>query len=167
VAGLNFDAEAKRLASAQFTAVSADTPAAHLHPAPPPPEPSELDRWLAEGDRQRDAQEPEAVATYERILAKYPDVPRAQYGLGVASVIRGDVERAKTLLQKVIQRLAGAAAAPEADPQTLAWAHIWLARIYDVEERRDLAMPEYRAALGVEGAPQSARSAAQRGLDKP
>lgn len=166
VAGLDFDGEAKRLATAQFTALSADAPAANLHPAPPPPEPSELDRWLAEARQQLDAQDPAAAASFERILAKYPEVPRAQYGLAVASVIRGDVERAKNLLQKVIQKLVGVAST-EADPQTLAWSHIWLARIYDVEERRDLAMPEYRAALGVEGAPQSARSAAQRGLDRP
>jgi tetratricopeptide (TPR) repeat protein len=164
---LNFNAEAKRLATVQFAAVSADAPNVSPHPAPPRPEPSELERWLAEGRQQLDAQDPAAVATYERILAKYPDVPRAQYGLGVASVIRGDVERAKALLQKVVQALSQAGGGPDADPQTLAWSHVWLARIYDVEERRDLAVPEYRAALGVEGAPQSARSAAQRGLEKP
>lgn len=167
LASLDFGAEARRLATVQFAALSAEAPATNVQPAPPPPEPSELDRWLAEGRQQLDAQDKAAVATYERILAKYPDVARAQYGLAVASVIRGEAERAKTLLQKVIQTLSGTGGTPEADPQTLAWAHIWLARIYDVEERRDLAVPEYRAALGVEGAPQSARSAAQRGLEKP
>jgi tetratricopeptide (TPR) repeat protein len=167
VAGLNFDAEAKRLASVQFAAVSVDASAPIVHPAAPAPEPSELDRWLAEGRQQLDAQDPAALATFERIFAKYPDVARGQYGLAVASVVRGDVERARALLQKVIQTLTAAGGTPEADPQTLAWSHVWLARIYDVEERRDLAVPEYRAALGVEGAPQSARSAAQRGLEKP
>ena len=167
LAGLDFGAEAKRLATVQFAAVSAEGPAATAPPAPPPPEPSELDRWLAEGSQQLDAQDPAALATFERILAKYPNVPRGQYGLAVASVIRGDGQRAKALLQKVIQALSQANGTPDADPQSLAWSHVWLARIYDVEERRDLAMPEYRAALGVEGAPQSARSAAQRGLEKP
>jgi tetratricopeptide (TPR) repeat protein len=167
IESLDFGAEAKRLGSVQFTALSGDAPVAEAPAAPARPEPSELERWLAEGRDQLDAQNPAAEATYERILAKYPDVPRAEFGLAVASVIRGDVERAKTLLQKVIHALTAAGSTTDADPQTLAWSHVWLARIFDVEERRDLAMPEYRAALGVEGAPQSARSAAQRGLEKP
>lgn len=36
--------------------------------------------------------------------------------------------------------------------------------MYDVEGKRDLAVLEYRAALAVQGAPNSARDAAQRGI---
>ncbi|NDQ58785.1 MAG: tetratricopeptide repeat protein, partial [Acidipila sp.] len=169
LAGLDFDREAKRLANVQFAALTPDATAAAERQvaAPPPAEPSELERMLAEAKKQGDAQDPAAVLAYERIIQKYPDAPAAQYGLARALVIKGDVDRAKTMLQKVIQELSAEGAAAGADPQTLSWSHIWLARIYDVQERRDLAVPEYRAAMGVDGAPQSARSAAQKGLEKP
>jgi hypothetical protein len=164
--GLNFEAEGKRLEKIQFAAVpESQANDATLHPVVAP-EPSELERWLAEGQRQLAAQDKEAIATFERILAKYPGEPRAQYGLAVASVIRGDSERATNLLRQVIATLSPAGE-PAGDPRTLAWAHIWLGRIFDVEERRDLAVPEYRRALGVPGVPESARVAAQKGLDKP
>jgi tetratricopeptide (TPR) repeat protein len=167
IAGLDFDAEAKRLSRVQFAAASSDAPAPADSSAPAPVEPSEQERLLAAARKLGDAQDPAAVAAYESILEKYPELPEAQYGLARALVIRGDVERAKALLQKVIQRLSAEGTAAGADPHTLAWAHVWLARIYDVQERRDLAVPEYRLALGIDGAPQSARSAAQKGLEKP
>jgi hypothetical protein len=37
--------------------------------------------------------------------------------------------------------------------------------MYDVEGQRDLAVAEYQAALTVAGAPESARIAAQRGVE--
>ena len=37
--------------------------------------------------------------------------------------------------------------------------------MYDVEGQRDLAIAEYQAALAVPGAPDSARSAAQHGVE--
>ena len=37
--------------------------------------------------------------------------------------------------------------------------------MYDVEGKRDLAVLEYRAALAVAGAPDAARTAAQRGIE--
>ena len=51
------------------------------------------------------------------------------------------------------------------DPSNLSWSHIYLGRMYDVEGQRDLAVAEYRAALAVAGAPESARAAAQHGVD--
>src|SRR5207302_10414694 len=44
------------------------------------------------------------------------------------------------------------------DPLILAWSHVYLGRIHDVDGNRELAVSEYRAALAVEGAPESARS---------
>jgi hypothetical protein len=51
------------------------------------------------------------------------------------------------------------------DPSNLSWSHIYLGRMYDVEGKRDLAVLEYRAALAVAGAPDSARTAAQHGIE--
>jgi tetratricopeptide (TPR) repeat protein len=187
IGSLNLTAEAKRLENVKFTAEAAARPAADsaAHPAVvrvPVAQPSELERSLAEGERQLAAKDARAAAeTFQKILEKHPNVPRAQYGLGVAVIVNGHVERGKELLEQVIQELTNAQAAPSAaapgsdsagdaavtpasDPRTLAWAHVWLGRIYEETERRDLAEVEYRAALAVEGAPNAAKAAAQRGL---
>ena len=50
----------------------------------------------------------------------------------------------------------------------IAWSHIYLGRIFDLNENRDAAVTEYRAALNVAGtALPEAKVAAERGLDKP
>ncbi|HJY87595.1 MAG TPA: hypothetical protein VKE24_12225, partial [Candidatus Acidoferrales bacterium] len=52
------------------------------------------------------------------------------------------------------------------DPLIQSWSHVYLGRIYDVDGNRELAVSEYRAALAIEGAPETARLAAQRGIQK-
>jgi tetratricopeptide (TPR) repeat protein len=122
---------------------------------------------LAEGQRQISARNgAAAAASFEHILASHPDDLRATYGLAVASALLGKPDRARELFSKVI------AAAPSTpsdtstrpDPSNLSWSHIYLGRMYDVEGQRELAVTEYRAALAVAGAPESARAAAQRGV---
>jgi hypothetical protein len=46
----------------------------------------------------------------------------------------------------------------------LAWSHVYLGRIFDLEEDRTSAINEYQAALAVVGAPESALVAAQQGV---
>src|SRR6266849_6680662 len=129
---------------------------------------TELDRWLAEGERQIAAQNAAgAAAAFERVLAKYPEQPRALYGLAVAAVLQGDADHAKELFGRLVVN------PPPSDPRLgtkdpliLAWSHVYLGRIYDVDGNRELAVSEYRAALAVEGAPESARRAARRGIEK-
>ena len=59
---------------------------------------SELDVWLAEGDRDIASQNAAAAeATFEKVLAKYPNQPRATYGLAIASVLSGNADRAEQL----------------------------------------------------------------------
>ena len=49
-------------------------------------------------------------------------------------------------------------------PNLLAWSHIYLGRIHDLEGERDQALGEYQAALAVSGAPDTAGAAGQRGV---
>jgi hypothetical protein len=49
----------------------------------------------------------------------------------------------------------------------LAWAHIYLGRLLDMENKRDLAVRHYRQALESGEIASGARLAAQRGLDTP
>ena len=191
IRGVNLAAEAKRLANLKFAAASeaqtGETSALASQPASletPPVEVSELDQWLLDGENQlADKDTKAARATFERVLEKYPSVPRAQYGLAVCVIVEGEEDRGKALLEQVVAELNPSSRAPEtrgttlsgapgpalpasalADSRTLAWAHVWLGRIYDQRGLHDLAGVEYRAALAVENAPQSALAAAQRGL---
>jgi hypothetical protein len=53
------------------------------------------------------------------------------------------------------------------DPRTLAWSHIYLGRIYDIQENRQLAMDHYHAALAAGDPAADTKAAAERGLTSP
>jgi tetratricopeptide (TPR) repeat protein len=168
---IDVDAERRRLSTVKFADAApagevapennkpAINPAASADPA---------DSDLAEGQRQITARNgTAAAAAFEKVLAEHPDDPRAIYGMAVASALQGKPEQAREYFTKVIAAaqnpLADKSARP--DPPNLSWSHIYLGRMYDVEGKRDQALLEYRAALAVEGAPESARAAAQRGIE--
>ncbi|MGB0035811.1 MAG: hypothetical protein WBP79_10085 [Candidatus Acidiferrales bacterium] len=170
VHGIDVAAEQKRLKGFTFAAIE----------TAPPPQPadagasdqtSELDTWLAEGDHQIAARDVAAATeTFEKILEKYPDEPRAIYGLAIVSVLSGKATLAKELFERLVSPPAATGpgaqkAAATTDPTILAWSHVYLGRIHDLELDRELAVNEYRAAIAVEGAPEAARVAAERGAE--
>jgi hypothetical protein len=53
------------------------------------------------------------------------------------------------------------------NPRVLAWSHIFLGRIKDVEQDRDGAIAEYKAALTVRDGQPDTKEAAETGLKKP
>ena len=53
------------------------------------------------------------------------------------------------------------------EPKVLAWSHIYLGRIFDLQEERDAAVEQYRAALQAGSTLPEAKAAAERGLKKP
>src|ERR1019366_1064843 len=174
VRGIDVEAEARRLRGVQFAAAetagdSASAPeivhgAASKSAASYDPEEEDL----AEGQRQIAVRNgAAAAAAFERILASHPDNLRATFGLAVAAALLGQPDRARELFSKVIAASPNPPTGPGAqlDSANLSWSHIYLGRMYDVEGQRDLAVAEYRAALAVEGAPESARAAAQRGVE--
>ncbi|HMD32185.1 MAG TPA: tetratricopeptide repeat protein [Candidatus Acidoferrales bacterium] len=180
---IDLAAEAKKAANVHFAA--AEKPGVQTVEtgvtAPAAADPTELEIWLKNGEselEQKDVRS--AKATFQRLLEKYPGVPRAQFGLAVTVIVDGEVERGRGLLEQVVSELTNpgatqgealgvqpGAAPPQAnqpDPTTLAWAHVWLGRIHSEQGRSELAGVEYRAALAVDGAPDAARAAAQRAL---
>jgi hypothetical protein len=161
--GISLGEEGKRLETVQFAPLEV-APAA----AEPAAELTELDEWIIEGDRQIAGQDGVAAgATFERIIAKFPGQPRALYGLAVSLVLRGEVDKAKVLFQDLVTATSsGPQTSEKKPPFVVAWSHVHLGRIYDLERHRELALSEYRAALAVEGAPDAARIAARRGLEK-
>jgi tetratricopeptide (TPR) repeat protein len=172
IKGIDVDAERRRLSAVKFADASPSDQSApernQMAAKPATPDLSTpLADDLAEGQRQISARNgAAAAAAFERYLAAHPEDERATYGLAVASALQGKPDQARELFTKVIAAsenpLAGAAA--QHDPSNLCWSHIYLGRMYDVEGKRDLAIVEYRAALAVAGAPDSARNAAQRGI---
>jgi hypothetical protein len=183
IAAIDVPVEQKRLQNVKF---SPENPA----PAPKPETEAEasrsdLDRLLAQGDRQIAVQDAAgAAATFENILAKYPGQPKAEYGLAIASVMAGNGERAEQLFSKLVAPASAAsgtgstgnangsdngdAVSPgRPDATILSWSHVYLGRICDLKGEREAAVHEYLGALAVDGAPEAARVAAQRGMDEP
>jgi hypothetical protein len=132
--------------------------------APPPstiPNDSEAIASLTEGERRIAEKNPRAAeAEFKRVLIKYPEQPRAWYGLGLVALLDHDGARAK----EVFGRLTSGEHAATSDPLVLVWSHIYLARILDDEGQIEQAKSEYQAALSVSGGPEQARQAAQKGL---
>jgi tetratricopeptide (TPR) repeat protein len=170
VAGIDVRAEKERIEKIKFSPNEPE-PAPEEADKPAKTEISELDRWLADGDLQIAAQDVSgATTTFEKVLEKYPNEPRAIYGLAIASVLAKDADRAKALFTSLVYAPGGAPKAPQegenaVDPTIAAWSHVYLGRIYDLEDERELALIEYRAALAVDGAPEAARVAAERGAE--
>jgi hypothetical protein len=116
---------------------------------------------LTEGERRIAEKNPRAAeASFQRVLAKYPDQPKALYGIGLVALLDHDAARAK----EVFGRLTAGDHAATQDPMVMAWSHIYLARIYDDEGHAEEAKTEYQAALAVSGGPEQAKQAAQKGL---
>jgi hypothetical protein len=116
---------------------------------------------LTEGEKRIAEKNPRAAeASFKSVLIKYPNQPRAWYGLGMVAVLDHDAVTAK----EVFGRLTSGEHAASQDPMVMAWSHVYLARIFEDEGQMERAKTEYQAVLSVQGAPAQAQQAAQKGL---
>lgn len=159
-------AQTVKFASAENAPRQGDTSAEQVvrqrkpHPTTIPND-SEAIADLTEGERRIAEKNPRAAETsFQRVLAKYPDQPRAWYGIGLVALLDRDAVRAK----EVFGRLTAGEHAASLDPMVLTWSHIYLARIYEDEGQAEQAKTEYQAALAVNGGPEQAKQAAQKEL---
>ncbi|MGP8271190.1 MAG: hypothetical protein ACLQLH_14070 [Terracidiphilus sp.] len=81
---------------------------------------------------------------------------RANFILARAAILTGHPDDAMDGFQKTI--------ATSKEPRLLAWSHIYLGRMLDLDCKRDQAISEYTAALTVRDGQQDTRLAAERGL---
>jgi tetratricopeptide (TPR) repeat protein len=102
---------------------------------------------------------PEAGRLAQDSLTEKEDPARAYFVLASVATFSGDMQGAQTNFQKALE--AGN------DPRVVAWSHIYLGRIFDLQGERDSALAQYNAALATGGAPSEARTAAQRGIQQP
>ncbi|HWZ42002.1 MAG TPA: DUF4932 domain-containing protein [Candidatus Saccharimonadales bacterium] len=84
---------------------------------------------------------------------------RAFFILARASLLLKDLEGAQQYFGRAIESAH--------DPRTLAWSHIYLGRILDIQEQRDTAVTHYRAALNAGDPTPDTRTAAEKGLASP
>ncbi|MBX5495289.1 MAG: hypothetical protein IRZ15_08125 [Bryobacteraceae bacterium] len=169
VKGVDLAREDKRLEGVQFATERA---ARIAKPAPPPQEPTGAAKTLADAEdlyRARDLEK--AKGAYLRVLQEADERrlhASAYYGLARISLLQNDPESAQELFGKALQS--------EPEPQVKAWCLVYLARLSEAlakaaeadgrSAETDLADAAryYREALGVEGASDAARQAAQQGL---
>ena len=81
---------------------------------------------------------------------------RANFILARVAIMTGHPDAAIDDFQKTI--------ATSKDPRLLAWSHIYLGRMLDLDCRRDQAVTEYQAALSARDGQQDTRLAAERGV---
>jgi hypothetical protein len=90
----------------------------------------------------------------EAALKTNPGNPEAHYLMGRIDLIENDPSEAFDHLSQTVQL--------SHDPRTIAWAHIYLGRMYDVAQP-----PEYRAALANRDSQPDTRMAAEKGIKQP
>ncbi len=102
---------------------------------------------------------PSAKDLYLKALTETTVKPlhaKAYYGLARIAILQKDPEVGDRLFRKVLEL--------EPDAYTKSWSLLYLARLADSQGDRERAQEHYKAALAVEGAPDSVRKAAEKGL---
>jgi tetratricopeptide (TPR) repeat protein len=84
------------------------------------------------------------------------DAARANFILARTAILTGHADQAIEGFQKTL--------ATSKESRLLAWSHIYLGRMLDLECKRDEAVAEYKSALAVRDGQQDTRLAAERGV---
>jgi tetratricopeptide (TPR) repeat protein len=120
---------------------------------------------LAEA-RLADGDVADARAMAEKVLADHADTPasiaqcaRADFILARVALLSGQPQQAIEDFQKTL--------ATSKENRQLAWSHIYLGRLLDLECNRPAALAEYNEAMAVRDWQQDTRLAAERGLKQP
>ena len=125
-----------------------------------PPEPTGVSKTLEDAEQAYLARDlAHAKDSYLEVLKQTTEPPmhaKAYYGLARIAVLERDPELGDRLFRKVLEL--------QPDPVTKSWSLLYLARLADSQSDRGQAQEFYKAALAVEGAPDSVRQAAEKGL---
>ncbi|MBV9671059.1 MAG: tetratricopeptide repeat protein [Acidobacteriales bacterium] len=109
---------------------------------------------LAQGDYQAAER-----AAQEVVAAGSADSGRALFVLAMASTKQGETEEARGYFERTLQ--------VAKEPRLLAWSHIYLGRIADLQQDRESALSHYNAALNSGDDSADTKAAAQKGIDHP
>ena len=97
----------------------------------------------------------QALTVHSDTLQSVADTARANFILARAAIMNGHPEEAINRFQTTL--------ATTKEPRLLAWSHIYLGRMLDLDCKRDQAMAEYKRALETRDGQQDTRLAAERG----
>jgi len=76
------------------------------------------------------------------------------------ALMENDRQSAGDFFQKALQ-------SPSSENSTKVWAHIYLARLHDIEGDRQEALAEYQSAIRIGDNTRNAQDVAQKGLQEP
>ena len=149
---LDTRAEIKQVEQIQFVS-KADSDVLHLEG----PGPNKL---LIEAEKRLNSKDPVgAQKLAQQVLdEKTGDSGRALFILAEAATMTKNIKGAVDYFQQALSATQ--------EPKVIAWSHIYLGRIFDLQEDRDSAVGHYKAALSASTDLPEAKAAAQRGLDK-
>jgi len=152
--GIDIGKEVRRTAQIQFAGEAAPE---LLHLARPRNE-----ALLLNAERRLSAGDIEAAQkmAQQALEEDQEDPGRALFILAEIATRNKDMEGARTYFERALQIAH--------EPKVIAWSHIYLGRIFDLKEERDVAVDHYRAALSAAGVGMpEAKSAAERGIEQP
>jgi len=87
------------------------------------------------------------------------DPAHAAFILARCAILGGDSDTARKYFKQTIEIAT--------DARMVAWSHIYLGRILDMQDQRDEALTHYRAALAAGDPRAETKTAAERGLEQP
>ena len=152
VYGMDVPEEQGRVKNIQFVEEGSSDVVSRPEPRPHGLDLAELD--LVKGDPQT------AASLSETALKQHTaDAARANFILARADLMNGKMEDAEVAFRETVRL--------SSDPRMLAWAHIYLGRILDVQDKRDDALVEYKAALAMRDTQPDTRTAAEKGVKEP
>jgi hypothetical protein len=102
-----------------------------------------------------------AKTSFEKVLSDFDaNNGAAAYGLALIASRQGDSETAKDYFDRTVR-------SGSAEPGMKVWAYIYLARIFDIDCRREQALEYYRQAINIGDNTRNARTVAEQGLATP
>jgi len=155
VLGIDLAKEKERLASVKF---ATPEPAAPGEPVAPV---SEEERLLNQADNLIfEGRYTEARAVFQSVLENVnPQNERALYGMAIVASNMRKPGLAEEYFKKTL--------AAARDLRIVTWSHIYLARIYDLDGRREEALKQYRTASLTAPSYPDALRAVQNGMSRP
>jgi len=152
VYGMDIATEMHRAKQIAFDARGEDDPMGHS-----PVQPQGLN--LAEMKLMKGDAAGAGAMAQKALDAHTGDAGQADFILARVALMSGKIDDAETDFKNALTA--------SKDPRMLAWSHIYLGRIFDVEEQRDQALVEYKAALTVRDGQPDTKAAAETGLKQP
>jgi tetratricopeptide (TPR) repeat protein len=118
-------------------------------------------KLLVDAEKRLTAGDPEAAQklAQQALEERNEDPGRALFILAEVATHNSDMQGARNYFERALE--------VAREPKVVAWSHIFLGRIFDLQEDRPAALDHYRAAENVGSALPEAKAAAELGLRQP